>query len=110
MNLIIGKHVLYDWENWTYTYVRAFYYGNIYKNVNYISGPVGYQQIRLNHLCKKYEWYPEFINQLEFVQKIFDDEVMNKNFDFLDLEKTKTYIDNFLLKYIDKINNLIIFA
>lgn len=113
MEIKIGKHILSDWEKWISSDVRAIYTGdeNITElNGSYsILGPIGRPQVRLLY-NRNYEWFPIFSNQLECMQKIYDNEILNKNIDFSNQEKTKLYIDNFLIKYINRVNKLITFS
>ena len=106
-------YTLSNWEKWINTYVRAIYIGDVvFKNLNncyYASGPIGHPQIRL-YLNKYCVWCPIFCDKLQFLQEIYNNEVIDNNIDFMNLEKTQLYVDSFVIKYIDKINKLIVFS
>ncbi len=101
MLLKIGNEILSDWEKWnSWTYARF-----INEDIYSIS------QCRIDMILNFNDeviWVPKFYNKLEILQKIYSNKENLKEFSSKD--DAKLAIDNFLIKNLNKINNLISFA
>ncbi len=85
---------LHDWQKYSSTeYVR--------NQDGKLFGPVSiikiYSRYGLGHA-----WYPEFSDQLDFIQKIYDESTNYKEFDWDRQEEGMDFIDDFLRR-LDKI-------
>lgn len=78
MIIKIGKYSLNEWQKYNELHYRTY---NISLCVTLFNSDRGY--------------HPRFINQLSFLQNIYN---QTKHKEFLEIELSKEYIDNFLIK------------
>ncbi len=118
MELKIGKDKLYDWENWLNYWVRPIYIEPMIKSqpkkgYYAISGPIATTQCVLHKIQSRfkdrYAWYPQFNNQLQLLQQIYDKSTNFQEFEINEIEQAKIFVDNFLEKYLNRINKLLCF-